>query len=71
MRSRTDITYGWTREHSSPPEDNEAEVEVDVGDADLKRLEEKLPDDDELSGGGEEEESELNELLDGRRVEVV
>ena len=68
-----DITYGWTLEHSSPPEDNEADdKEVDGGDADLKRLEEKLPDDDdELSGGGEEEDSELNELLDGRRVEVV
>ena len=55
-------------EHSSPPEDNEAE---DVGDADLKRLEEKVPDDDdELSGGGEEDK-ELKELLDGRRVEVL
>ena len=57
-------------EHSSPPEDNEAEDELDGGDADLKRLEEKLPD-DELRGGGGEEESELKELLDGRRVEAA
>ena len=56
-------------EHSSPPEDNEAEDELDGGDADLKRLEEKLPDDELI--GGEEEESELKELLDGRRVEAA
>ena len=46
------------------PEDEEEE---DGGDADLKRLDEKLV---EVEVGGEDESNELNELLDGRRVAV-